>query len=215
VPHEPGAGQQDAVARWATAFDKAAAISGEAGVALYTLGRRDLLDRATAEIVAALKACGAIGPDHVVLELGCGIGRFAQALAGNVRQVVGIDVSEAMLRRGHTACAMLGNVTLLRTGGHDLAMIADRSCDLVLAVDTFPYLVLSGDAIVTQHMRDIARIMRPNGCCVILNFSYGGDLEVDRTRVAELARENGLRVVRNGTRDFADWDGASFVLRRG
>ena len=54
----------------------------------------------------------------------------------------------------------------------------------------------------------------PGGALVILNYSYRGDLERDRTDVANLAARHGFIAERNGTRDFALWDAATFLLRR-
>src|SRR5579872_6112114 len=79
-------------------FDRAAEISPEAGVALYSLGRPDLLDRATAELVSLIQRWDLVARDATVLEIGCGSGRFVRALAPAAGMVLGIDISEAMLR---------------------------------------------------------------------------------------------------------------------
>jgi SAM-dependent methyltransferase len=66
---------------------------------------------------------------------------------------------------------------LLRSSGRDLALFKDASFDLVYAVDTFPYLVLSGRDLAERHMSDAARVLRPGGTLLVLNYSYLGDLE--------------------------------------
>src|ERR687883_674221 len=81
---------EEGVAHWAALFDRAAAVSPEASVAPYPLGSAELLDAATDEIVRRMRAWGLLGPGRAVLDIGCGIGRLAAALAPEVGQVTGI-----------------------------------------------------------------------------------------------------------------------------
>jgi hypothetical protein len=90
-----------------------------------------------------------------------------------------------------------GNVTFEQCGGRDLAEFRDRSIDLVLAVDSFPYLFAAGPQNAAQHLRDAARVHRPGGTTVIFNFSYRGDEEADRRDIERLAGANGLPTRRN------------------
>jgi SAM-dependent methyltransferase len=204
----------EGIAAWASLFDRAVTAAPEASVALYSLGNPRLLDAATAEVVARMRDWGLLGDDRDLLEIGCGIGRFQAALAGAVRSVVGIDISAGMIEMARRRCAGLGNVRLLRCSGRDLAPFADATFDLVLAVDSFPYLVLSGDGLVERHVAEAARVLRPGGSLLVLNFSYRGDVQQDREDVDRLARAAGFTVERSGTGDFAIWDGTTFLLRR-
>ena len=214
VEHGPRAGAPgDPVAHWAAAFDRAVAASPEGSVALYSLGSPDLLALATDEIVAGLREWGLLGPDRAVLDVGCGIGRFEAALAGQVGTITGIDVSGEMIATARARCAGLQNVNLLQCTGRDLAPFRDGSFDLVLAVDSFPYLVLSGEDLAARQVREAARVLRPRGSLVILNYSYRGDLDEDRRDVAGAA-ESRFEIVRNGVRPFQHWDGAAFHLVR-
>ena len=84
VRETPPAKGEDAggvIARNRAMFDWLVAQSPEASVALYSLGRPDLLDQATAEIVRVLRHWGLLGRERRVLDLGCGIGRIAAALS--------------------------------------------------------------------------------------------------------------------------------------
>lgn len=205
-------GGEAAIARWAAIFDRLAEQSPEAAVALYSLGRPDMLEAATDELVQLIRGWGLLDRESAVLDIGCGIGRLTAALAGEVRSVVGIDVSQAMVAAARRRCAGLANVRLMRTSGRDLAAFADDSFELVLAVDVFPYLVASGLNLASRHLEEAARVLRPGGTLLIFNFSYRGDLEADRTDLARLARSAGLNVVRDGTRDLSLWDGTAFQL---
>jgi SAM-dependent methyltransferase len=205
-------GAAQTAAHWAYAFDRAAGTSSAAGVALYSLGRNDLLQAATDEIVGCMRLWKLLALEHVALDLGCGNGRVTRALAGDVHRVIAIDVSPAMLSAARFRCADLRNALFARTSGHDLAAFPDASFDLVYAVDSFPYLVMSG--LAERHVGEAARVLRRGGHLLILNYSYRNDPDADRADVAEMSREAGLTVRRNGTRDFRLWDGLSFLSQK-
>ena len=118
-------------------------------MALYSLGSPAILAAATTEVVARLGAWGLLGPEREVLDVGCGIGRFEVALAPQVAAITGIDLSPAMIEAARRRCAGLSNVRLLATGGRDLGAFGAESFDLVLAVDSFPYLyAASGEGLL-------------------------------------------------------------------
>jgi SAM-dependent methyltransferase len=208
IPSDDG----DAVAAIRDQFDRAVAVAPEASVALYSLGSADILDRATTEIVTRLVQWGLLRPDATVLDIGCGIGRIERTLAPLVGTITAIDVSPGMIEEARRRCRDLANVAFEQCSGRDLAEHRDRSFDLVLAVDSFPYLFAAGPEIAAQHLRDAARVLRPGGAVVILNFSYRGDEEADRRDLERLAGINGFTIRRAGTRDFALWDGLTFLL---
>lgn len=207
-------GSEDPVAAIRDQFDQAVALAPEASVALYSLGSAELLDRATGEIVSRLREWRLLGPDRSVLDIGCGIGRIERALSAYVGAVTAIDVSPGMLDEARRRCRDLPNVGFELCQGRDLSGFAERSFDLVLAVDSFPYLVAADPALAARHVNDAARILRPGGTLAILNFSYRGDAEADRREVRRLAAIGGLDVDRAATRDFALWDGLTFLLTR-
>jgi SAM-dependent methyltransferase len=195
-------------------FDSAVALAPEASVALYCLGSADILDRATDEIVSRLAEWQLLRCDSTVLDIGCGIGRIERALAPQVGAIVGIDVSPGMIEEAQRRCRDLVNVAFAQCNGRDLARYHDGAFDLVLAVDSFPYLYAADPEVVARHLQDCARVLRPNGTVVILNFSYRGDAEADRRDLERLAAVNGFLIQRAGTRDFSLWDGQTFLLSR-
>ena len=138
----------------------------------------------------------------MVLEIGCGIGRFERAVAARVKEAHGIDVSGEMVRVAQRRCAGLPNVHLAKSSGRDLGMFGDERFDLVFAVDTFPYLVQSGAALVERHFAESRRVLKPRGELVILNYSYADDVEADRRDVRRLADRHGFEVLVDGERLF-------------
>lgn len=206
--------QADEVEQCRRLFDRLVATNAEASVALYSLGDPDLLHAATVEVTLLLESLDVLGPQRRVLDIGCGIGRVAQALAGKVAAITGIDIAPGMIAVARQRCAGLSNIALLPTSGRDLSPFPDASFDLVLAVDAMPYLYGIGTPLVAAHFAEAARVLRAGGDFVILNLSYRGDVELDRQDVGRLAEATGLRVLRNGANDLRLWDAATFHLRK-
>jgi len=208
IDHGPALPSVDAaLGHWRNGFDRLASAAPEAGVALYALGDPALLAAATAEVVTVLRDWGHVGLDRDVLDLGCGIGRFALALASEVRSVLGLDLSARMVeearKRNHH-----GNVVFAMGSGRDGLEAA--TFDLVLAADVFPYLV--GAGLADRHVAEMARVLRPGGAAVILNYSYRGDLGLDVRDLAASAALHGFAVERAGGRPLRLWDAAVFQL---
>jgi SAM-dependent methyltransferase len=204
----------DEVERCRRLFDCFVRASEEASVALYSLGDPELLDAATREVVQLLDRLVVLRPERHVLEIGCGIGRFPQALSSRVAAITGIDIAPRMIEAARRRCAGLPNVTLLETSGRDLSPFDSSSFDAVLAIDAMPYVHGVGGALVATHFDEVARVLRRGGDFVILNLSYRGDLELDRQDARHLADAAGLSILRNGTLDLRLWDGATFHLRK-
>jgi SAM-dependent methyltransferase len=195
-------------------FDWSVGQSEEASVALYSLGNADILERATREIIAQLELWNVLSQKRVALDLGCGIGRVAAELSPRVREVKAMDVSSGMVEAAKRRCAALPNVDVRKGTGRDLSEYGDASLDVVIAVDTFPYLVQSGEALVSTHFGEIRRVLRPGGDLIVLNYSYREDDHADVTDMQRLAMAHGFDVVVAGERPFVVWDGLAFHLRR-
>lgn len=197
---------------WAAVFDRLAERSPEASVALYSLGDPARLEAATAEVVDWLRREGLLGPDRLVVEIGCGIGRFLRALSSQVEAVVGLDVSAVMTAEARDRTAGLANVVVLQTPGRDLSMIDDEAADLILAVDSFPYLV--GAGLAEAHLAEAARVLRPGGELVVFNWSYRGDEGRDCAEAGDLAKAACLSLLTAGERPLELWDGALYRFHR-
>jgi SAM-dependent methyltransferase len=215
VSHEPQAGDPGAqVARIAAMFDRAAAISPEASVALYSLGDPAALAQATGEVVAWLMARGVLGREKRLLDLGCGIGRLAMAVAGEVGRVTGIDVSAAMVAEARRRCAGLANVEVRQTGGSDLAGFGDAGFDGVVALDSFPYVVAAGGDLARRMVAEAGRVLVPGGSLVVFNYAYRGDTARDRAELTASGEPVGLRLVEVDPRPCPNWDGVAYRLVR-
>lgn len=195
-------------------FDRAVRYSPEASVALFSLGDPAILAAATTEIVDWLDAEALLPPGADVLDVGCGIGRVAAALAPRCRSVLGLDVSAGMIDEARRRLAGHGNLEIRLTDGRGLDAVEPGAFDLVLAIDSFPYIVQTGPETALRHVLGAAAALRPGGALCILNLSFRCDSAVDRADAVAWAAASGMRLVRDGGRPFRLWDGTAFVLRR-
>ena len=211
---KPARSVEEGIAFCERLFDWSVQQSEEASVALYSLGNPHLLGLATAEIVSQLRAWGAVTRETALLDIGCGIGRLLVALAPEIRSATGIDVSAEMVKAARRRCAPYPNVTVIKGDGRGLGQLEDEVFDVAVAVDSFPYLRQSGYALVERFFAESARVLKPGGQFVILNYSYSEDDDTDAKEVRSLAARNGLEVRVAGERPFELWDGLAFRMTK-
>lgn len=200
----------ESVAAIAAMFDRAVALSPAASVAAYSLGDDALLAATTQELIDWL-FLEDLAPPHVdALDIGCGIGRVAGALAPHVRSVLGLDVSAGMIDEARRRFD-LPNLRFAQTDGRPLHDHPSSRVDLVLFVDSMPYLVQAG--IAHEHICATSRLLRPGGALVILNLSYRGNEALDDADARVWAADNKLVLTQCGERPFRLWDATAYVMR--
>jgi SAM-dependent methyltransferase len=94
--------------------------------------------------------------DRLVLDAGCGGGRYARLLGAQGARVVGVDLSDAV-EMAATACQGLDNVAIVQADLLDLP-IAEAAFDLVFSIG-----VLHHGPDPRRAFRSIARRVRPGG----------------------------------------------------
>lgn len=211
---DPARDLEDGIERCRRLFDASVAQSEESSVALYSLGNPALLAAATDEVIGVMDGWGVLGTDRDAIELGCGIGRLMAPLSERLRSVTGTDVSPGMIAAATRRLAGMANAAVLLTSGKDLASFDSASVDLVYSVDTFPYLVLSGRALVERHFEEVRRVLRRNGDFVLFNYAYGRPRDEINAEVLALARQAQLEVIRADAAPFHIWNGIGWLLRK-
>jgi cyclopropane fatty-acyl-phospholipid synthase-like methyltransferase len=204
----------DAIARqgspWSDVFDAAAAIDPCTAVALYSLGDASLLHEATQELVDTMRGWGVLDAGAIVLDFGCGTGRISAAIAPHVGRVLGIDASPRMVDVARAAVARHANAAVIQADA--LSALRGDSFDVVLAIDSMPYVVLAGGA--DAFWEDVAALLTPGGIFLVMNYSYRDDPVRDGEDVRAFAGRHGFRVARCGTQDLSHWDGRAFLLHK-
>jgi 2-polyprenyl-6-hydroxyphenyl methylase / 3-demethylubiquinone-9 3-methyltransferase len=129
-----------------------------------------------------------------VLDLGCGGGFMAEALARRGAKVVGVDPSEAAIRAAQAHAESEGLTIDYKAGTGESIPLGDRSVDCVVCVD-----VLEHVADLDRVLDEIARVLKPDGQ---LLFDT-----INRTPLAALVivhlGEPVLRLLPRGTHDPA------------
>ena len=210
---DPGRGRFS-VADWAQAFDRVVEGSPEASVAIYSLGSKLLLDVATEEVCGWMASIGLLGRQRDGLDLGCGIGRFLEALAPHMRSLIGVDASGRMVAEARRRCSALTNVDIRQGTGHGLEGIRSDSIDMVVASDVFPYLADVGGGLSERHIEECDRVLRRDGHLLILNYAYAGSDEDHIAALAAAVKTTRLRLLKCAERPFRHWDAAVYLLQR-
>ncbi|HWP23323.1 MAG TPA: metalloregulator ArsR/SmtB family transcription factor [Candidatus Binatia bacterium] len=116
--------------------------------------------------VASLAIEKLLPGDLGVADIGCGTGSLTVELARFARKVIGVDLSQEMLRRARAVVAERGlrNVELRRGDALDLP-VASRSVDAAFCVMVLHFLEDPARAI-----RELCRITRPGGSVIVVDL---------------------------------------------
>jgi len=121
---------------------------------------------------AALAAL--VPADWVVADLGCGTGPICARLSPQVRRVIGVDQSSAMLKAARRRLEGLANVEL-RQGDLEALPIADGECDAAVLL-----LVLGYVPDPRPVIAEMVRILKPGGAAVVVDVTRHDDEEFRR-----------------------------------
>jgi ubiquinone/menaquinone biosynthesis C-methylase UbiE len=130
-------------------------------------------------------------PGQTVAEIGAGSGYLVRRIAravGSRGRVYAVDAEPRMLPvlLGRLRRARIGNVTPV-LGRDDDPLLPERSCDLVLVVNTYHHF--PGGA---RYLRRLTRLLRPGGRLVNVDF-HRRETPVGPPVERRVARETFLR----------------------
>jgi ubiquinone/menaquinone biosynthesis C-methylase UbiE len=113
-----------------------------------------------------LRASIDFDPSEAILDIGCGTGEFERLILTECpeQRMVGIDISEKMLRLARKKCSAYPTVTFLRANAAALPF-PDQSFDLVVSASAFHYF--DQPKVSLEEMR---RVLVPGGSVVILDW---------------------------------------------
>ena len=124
--------------------------------AFFALGE----SRATILIDPMLKQFGIDPSGKVAIDIGCGVGRFTQALGRRFSRAVGLDVSDDMVVQAQAAAAGLSNLSFMAGDGLSLPHPSD-SADFVWSYEVFQHM--PSHAVIQAHVNEAGRILKSNG----------------------------------------------------
>lgn len=144
-------------------------------------------------------------PRPIVLDLGCGTGRSALPLAARGYDVVGVDLSQPMLRRlveKAAASELADHVHAVRANLVELSAFADDIADH--AVCMFATLgMIQGRPNRRKMLSHVARIVRPGGT-LVLHVHHRWAALRERHGIGQLAT-SWWRSIRHRDDEFGDW----------
>lgn len=123
-------------------------------------------DEARFEVAAGFLALGDVPSTARVLDLGCGHGAYALALAKAGADVFALDASSALLRRAQAHSE--GRSYSARWIRGDMRAIPfGRHFDLVIIISAFGYFDAEDEDLLL--LREVGRVLRPAGCLILEN----------------------------------------------
>jgi SAM-dependent methyltransferase len=176
---------------------------------LYLASVEDLLTpRLSALEAEAIAGLLGLGPRDRVLDLACGHGRHARILAGRASAVVGVDRSEAYLRRGLEGAAAPAPAGPVRSSAApryvrgDVRALPFRTGSFDAAYSWYASLFMFDDATNAACLAEAARVVRRGGRLLV---HHANPLELAREPVAAARRtlSDGSIVVEESSFDAA------------
>ena len=161
--------------------------------ALVTLGRAQSLRKMSLDVVD-------IQPTDHVLDVGCGTGRLTNVINETVKQsgrVVGIDPAIEMVETARKKNAGVD----FRLAAVENLPFDDESFDLVTSSLVLHHLP---DSLKPAAFQEMARVLKPNGRAVHIDFSAGGHKTKENWKktITTQANEAGFSAVEIKKTDF-------------
>lgn len=107
------------------------------------------------------------------LDFGCGVGRMTQGLAPSFESVVGVDVSEPMVRQANAFNRFRDRCRYVLNTDPDLRCFADEQFDFCM---TFLVLQHMDPDYAKGYLRELGRVLRPGG---VLLFQIPTSLTIE------------------------------------
>ena len=130
------------------------------------------LGPSTAQCLENLTGLAGVSLMDDVLEIGCGAGRIAAALAPMCRSWVGADISARMLAHASKRLRKVPNARLVQLSSVSLVQFKDNSFDAVYCTSVFGHL---DEMDRWQYIREAFRVLRPGGRLLVDNIDVESD----------------------------------------
>lgn len=109
-------------------------------------------------------------PAATILEIACGYGRWTRYLKDWCEHLIVVDLSETCVAACKERFSDIGNIEYHTNDGMSLAMIADRSVNLVFSFDS---LVHADATVMSAYLKEIHRILCDDGTAFLHHSNLG------------------------------------------
>jgi SAM-dependent methyltransferase len=115
-------------------------------------------------VAAALDEAKVVPPGRALaVEIGSGLGRICRALSERFDRVIGLDISEEMVRRAKELVPE-PRIAFEVSSGSDLRSVPDAAADLVLTFTVFQHIPDVG--VIEGYVHEAGRVLKPGGVFV-------------------------------------------------
>lgn len=128
----------------------------------WDLGEFEIVgSRFVERIISRLQDFGSSSfEESSILEIGCGVGRFLKPLSLRFKKVIGVDISEEMLRAAKEYLKA-NNITLILGNGKSLERIESNTIDYCISAGVFQHITHI-DCIL-NYIKEALRVLKLDG----------------------------------------------------
>lgn len=146
-------------AQWAILSEADKRLGGWDSDAFFATGKGEV--RA---VIERAEERGLLARRERALDVGCGIGRLSAALLEYFDEVVGVDISNAMLARAREVHADRAGLSFEQASADDLRILETASFDFALTRLVLQHL--PSETAILRAFREMLRVLRPGGLLV-------------------------------------------------
>ena len=111
-----------------------------------------------------------VQPDHAVLEIGPGFGRWTRKLIEISRHLIAVDVTEKCIEHCKREFGQNSNAEFHLNDGRSLDMVADNSIDFIWSFDVFVHIEPSD---IECYLQEFRRLLKDDGLVIIHHGTIG------------------------------------------
>ncbi len=154
-----------------------------------------------------------------ILEIGCGIGRLIIPMSKIFGEVIGVDVSDEMVKLAKEKTSNITNCKIFQNSGSDISFLKDNYIDFCYSFIVFQHI--PDKIIVENYIREVSRVLKPQG---IFRFQVRGNTENKPTELTtwdgvsfsskeihNYAKENNFKILEEG--DASEYFWVTFQLK--
>ena len=123
----------------------------------------------------------------IVLDLGCGSGKFLKSLAPSSKKYYGLDVSKPQLKIAKEKAKRMSNVKFFNSSAENIPL-PDKSIDVVIA--TWVISAVNGFKRRGKILKEISRVLKENGRAYLVENDSKGEFEKIRGHIKRTEYDN-------------------------